>query len=408
MFVGNARFLRELVGYVVMRKIMLRLMKCCALSGLLHLTWFSSAVVALPLAINDPLMTWSSDAVGESSGRNDIFSFSGLIGLGTFDSHEELRVSVLEGGNPQAWESRAKAPHAVPLVELLRASVASHATTVEGGIEHADPLSAVFHNLLNIKQQSNPRAFWRETGHARHELAFDPGEEISAAVYDLRMALAQLVSEAVDLRVDEEGRRTFSLAGVDGFRLIAQGGEISLAQGDFALTVADYNGGSWGRRDASAGQGSWSAGAAGASNPIADLSRLLREMLQYPLAWVVIILAIIGQIALLVGRHWRQKQSGGALSGIREIPPDYSEHHGDRGSGDKGAPRKKMSPRSPAPQPEVEHGEVTPEVGPVPAPAPEAGKPVAEAAKPPVYVGNIPFGKLPVNPPRTGSIWLKR
>jgi hypothetical protein len=124
------------------------------------------------------------------------------------------------------------------------------------------------------------------------------------AVLKMEEGLAEVITEVLDARVDDDGRVTFSMAGVEGFHVTHRcSGQVSLGYGDTlfafnrATRVPSSSGGS--RRLMRCATPS-SARAPASSNLLRDLVVLGVRVVQYPLFWVLVIMALIGKIALVL------------------------------------------------------------------------------------------------------------
>ena len=132
------------------------------------------------------------------------------------------------------------------------------------------------------------------------------GDDILATLNNLQHAVAELIVETTDARVGPGGQVSFSVAGVEGFHYSARDGQASIGHGDVSLTVVDQT---VDRRQPVAG-----ARVAPAMPVSQDVSpplmfvELLKEVLAYPLVWVLALLLLVARIAWLVASRRARKQ----------------------------------------------------------------------------------------------------
>ncbi|MCM8610579.1 hypothetical protein [Accumulibacter sp.] len=138
-----------------------------------------------------------------------------------------------------------------------------------------------------------------------------PGiEDILADLNNLQQAATDLIVETTDARIGPGGRVSFSIAGIEGFHYSARDGHAEIGHGGLALTVSDTSGD---RRPPDAGgRTAPTIPASHDASPPLHLIELLREVLAYPLVWVLAFLLLAGKIALLVatrrGRKHRHRR----------------------------------------------------------------------------------------------------
>lgn len=139
-------------------------------------------------------------------------------------------------------------------------------------------------------------------------------EDILATLDSLQHAVAELVVEGTDARVGPGGQVRFSLAGIEGFHYSARDGQTSIGHGDLALTIGDPTGAP--RQPVAGAPAAYAIPASQHAGPPLHVIELLREVLAYPLVWVLAFLLLVGKIALLVAsrrarkhRHRRRPQS---------------------------------------------------------------------------------------------------
>lgn len=133
-----------------------------------------------------------------------------------------------------------------------------------------------------------------------------PGvEDILADLNNLQQAATDLIVESTDARMGPGGRVSFSLAGIEGFHYSASDGHASIGHGELALTVGDTSGDH--RPPVAGGRTAPALPASHDASPPLHVIELLREVLAYPLVWVLAFLLLAGKIALLVATRRARK-----------------------------------------------------------------------------------------------------
>ncbi|RDE52016.1 MAG: hypothetical protein DVS81_03635 [Candidatus Accumulibacter meliphilus] len=177
----------------------------------------------------------------------------------------------------------------------------------------ADPLGRALRAVVNVTAKRQRGASAAAVVLPTEQLdPFIPilGDEVAAAVLRMEEGLAEVLSEALEARIDEDGRVTFSMAGVEGFHVSTGNGQVSLGHGDTVFAFNQERSTELGRRIAvldavrDAEQGALPS----SSNLLRDLLALGVRVVQYPLFWVLVFMALIGKIALVLAtRHKRRR-----------------------------------------------------------------------------------------------------
>jgi hypothetical protein len=227
------------------------------------------------------------------------------------DAFAELPAAVSAG----AWstESLPGLDHAASVHLFVDPSPAARQDVDFAKPAQADPLRRALRAVVNVTASRERGASAAAVVLPTEQLdPFTPilGDEITAAVLRMEEGLAEVLGEALDARVDEDGRVTFSMAGVEGFHLSAGNGQVSLGHGDTVFAFSQDRSAQLGRRIAAldavrdAEQGALPS----SSNLLRDLLALGVRVVQYPLFWVLVSMALIGKIALVFAtRHKRRR-----------------------------------------------------------------------------------------------------
>jgi len=126
-----------------------------------------------------------------------------------------------------------------------------------------------------------------------------PGAELVTAVHELQAAVVETLAEALDARVDRDGRVSFSLAGIEGFQFVSEAGKVTIGHGDAFLSVVQESDKPVARRAALAA----AADDRKADtlplpfNPVAELFGLFGSAVQHPLLWVLVFFLVVGKVA---------------------------------------------------------------------------------------------------------------
>ena len=227
------------------------------------------------------------------------------------DAFAELPAAVSAG----AWstESLPGLDHAASVPLFVDPSPAARQDVDFAKPAQADPLRRALRAVVNVTAS-------RERGASAAAVVLPPeqldpltpilGDEITAAVLRMEEGLAEVLGEALDARVDEDGRVTFSMAGVEGFHLSAGNGQVSLGHGDTVFAFNQERSAELGRRIAAldavrdAEQGALPS----SSNVLRDLLVLGVRVVQYPLFWVLVFMALIGKIALVLATPRKRRR----------------------------------------------------------------------------------------------------
>ncbi len=132
------------------------------------------------------------------------------------------------------------------------------------------------------------------------------GEDILATLNNLQHTVAELIVDTTNARVGPGGDVSFSVAGIEGFHYSARDGQASIGHGDLSLSVVDHTGDR--RQPAAATRLAPAIPASHDVSPPLQFIELLREVLAYPLVWVLAFLLLVARIALLIASRRARKQ----------------------------------------------------------------------------------------------------
>lgn len=177
--------------------------------------------------------------------------------------------------------------------------------------EEPNPLARALRAVVNVNARRNAASSPPLTGQVVDQpVGSQIGEDFSAALLKLEASLAGVVTQALDARVDDQGRVTFSLAGIDGFQVTAAEGEVSFGHGGASVVVARQSPTPLERRIAALDASGSPQGLAGRGRSLTqEFFDLVFEIFQYPLTWLVIVLLLVGQVALLIARFRNRHRS---------------------------------------------------------------------------------------------------
>lgn len=197
---------------------------------------------------------------------------------------------------------------------LANENISSRAGGLTTDFSQPDPLARTLHSLVNVVHrpgavETSPRLERDDT-----PIAIDFGEEGRAAVLEAKEVLAGAIRTVLDPRAEADGRISFSLAGLEGFHLLADGSSWTLGFGDSTLTSFQANARE-GETDAyRRGQQAAFLADSDAANAnalrgpqfslipgeIMQAIDFARAIFEYPLTWFLIALFIIFRIAAAV------------------------------------------------------------------------------------------------------------
>ena len=199
---------------------------------------------------------------------------------------------------------------------LGQRSAGTKAASAAGSSGEPDPLKNLLRSLVNV----TPRQAAAE--HAADPLSpFEPqaglelGEEGRAAVLAAKESLAGVVRTALDPRANDDGRISFTLAGIEGFSVTADGSSVAVGLGNATLVSLPATAavGEAALRGATgeAGVGTPRPADHGDLNVVREIIEFSHEVVSHPLIWLVIVLAVVGRIVVsIVSARARRPRSG--------------------------------------------------------------------------------------------------
>lgn len=126
-----------------------------------------------------------------------------------------------------------------------------------------------------------------------------PAAELLTAVDELQKTVVETLAEALDARVDRDGRVSFSLAGIEGFQFVSEAGKVAIGHGDAFLAVVQESEKPVGQRAAlaTAVDDRKANTMLTPLNPVAELLGLLGKAAQHPLLWLIVFFLVVGKAA---------------------------------------------------------------------------------------------------------------
>lgn len=254
---------------------------------------------------------------------------TGGLSVATSSSHQGLLPpAVLMGmGVPAGHNTPAPLPSSLPAIEkhiLTPASWSASGTkspeapfeplrhgadtaSDPAGLVETDPLLAMPRTVLSGSSQP-PLAAAPPGGGASlaHPAVAQPEEEIIRVFNELQESAREVIATAIDLNKGPQGRLTFSLAGVEGFHYSLQGGELTFGYGETSLSIIERN----------VGQSDHQRASTHSAHPaskdlegVHELIELVKEILSYPLLWVILFFMVAGKVALEIARRRGRKRT---------------------------------------------------------------------------------------------------
>jgi len=146
-----------------------------------------------------------------------------------------------------------------------------------------------------------------------------PAAELVTAVDELQEAVVETLGEALNARVDRDGRVSFSLAGIEGFQFVSEAGKVTIGYGDAFLSVVQESEKPAGQRAAlvAAADDRKADAMRLPFNPLAELVDLLGKALQHPLLWVIVFFLVVGKVAFSFATRRSRK-----MRRTSTLPPD--------------------------------------------------------------------------------------
>ncbi|HOL64443.1 MAG TPA: hypothetical protein PLB97_03785 [Accumulibacter sp.] len=254
---------------------------------------------------------------------------------------------------------------------------------------------ASFRSIEQGNLSASSQAFWRQADASRSLSSHAMPLEISESIDDFYRGMAETIGDATGMRVDSEGRRRLSIAGVDVF-MGPQGGGIAINYGDVSQVLVDYDARRSNAELAMLAEHDASGNGKVSFNPLFQLIQLLKEILGYPLFWVFIVSLFVGYISLAIFKQRALKRAQD-LYAIKPKPvsKDFDQPN-VRSQNNK--LHATSTTRTLAPT----DGKVKAKVQPEQSSSSATSVPANAASTPPAVK------RLPDNDSQTGSIWLKR
>lgn len=243
-----------------------------------------------------------------------------LIQPATPGSLTPLSVPPAESGRPAATEvvkSARQAPspppgEAAPAGESLHGEKLAFSANGPGGaFGESDPLARTLRSLVNMAHRPGAATPSVLSGRVDASVDFSFGEEGQAVIHEAKELVADAIRTLLDPRADDEGRITFSVAGIEGFHIFTDGNTWSLGLGDTVLTrlqadnregeAAEYQ---RAHQAAVLADGAFKSKYGPGGRPpnlipdeVAQLIEDAKDVLEYPLTWFLIALLIIFRAA---------------------------------------------------------------------------------------------------------------
>lgn len=268
-----------------------RVLFCCILAMLL-----SSRAFAHPLASDDGTPAAEAGEVSTLAGTRPAGLGHGPEGTHsrtTNDGHSDSPPNASPGntrGQAVAWFGQVQPnPETGPAL---------------AGVEEAELVKGSLRAWANPRSQRTVARPLQNQAPFAQEATPEAVAEIAATLQELQQSAAEVLGTALDARFDREGKVTFSLAGVEGFRVDPHGGEVSFGYGDASLSILRFGPGADDAQPEQISSRSQQANAAPAPPSLGqEIVAILREVFQYPLAWLVILLLLIGKVALVIANR---------------------------------------------------------------------------------------------------------
>lgn len=183
----------------------------------------------------------------------------------------------------------------------------------------AVPLASTWRPLLRSKaaRSSGPAPAATHAGPAGARAIPQTDDEISAALDELQESVAEVLAEATGAHLGPEGRLSFSLAGLEGFHYRARDGGVSFGHGDLSLAIVDHGAERPGRQP-SGERAAQTPPAAQDTTATREIFQFIKEIFEYPLVWLLILLLLIGKFVLLVSHRRARKGRHRRRSGANE------------------------------------------------------------------------------------------
>ncbi|HMW17813.1 MAG TPA: hypothetical protein PKN13_06835 [Accumulibacter sp.] len=356
------------------------------------ITCLAGEVVAIPFPGNDSALEWRESRREHAlflPATSAVAQEEGASGMDASVRVDRTVARARSSNEPyyQSESAQTSSDVASAAHQFFRQPYATDGDTV---------IATAAENAINDKTSVNTQNFWRGNDLSRPVGTHELPEEISRSIEEIQRDVTQLVASVAEVRVDSEGRKSFTLGGIDVFTG-PQGSGIGLNQGGVSLALVDYDT----KRSTTSemamliDQGG-GGGESPSFNPIFRLIQWLKEIFTYPLFWVFIVTLFIGYIATLISKRrslkraqemYSKNQRAAAPAEIDQINQTRFGHRNKRPAASSSTLRStEPTKTSPGKKLEPSSGSAT-----------ATSNRVTPAAN-----------QAPINPRRTGSIWLKR
>jgi hypothetical protein len=170
-----------------------------------------------------------------------------------------------------------------------------------------DPLRSALRTLVNVQRESGTatgptRTNQNSTAQRPADAERDPLDieidaKLQATAVDIKAAAADVVRKVFNPTIDDRGRTSFSVAGIDGFQLESNGTSLALGFNDKQVGNINYGAQSNPSTPEISRPTSPKYTDPNAINPLRDVIEFVNATIEHPLTWLVVAIVLIGRIA---------------------------------------------------------------------------------------------------------------
>lgn len=281
--------------------------------------WTVAFLIALVTSgVNAAPVTGGDNASGESSLE---FGASADAYRARLDAVEATSVELLAGrpafeakpaGDtaPGQTKAEARANPGSSRPPLLDQEPGVRALDRPSQAAAADPLHSALRTLVNVQRGSSPASEPsppNQGSPAQHPaesapalLASELDESLKATALDMKTAAAGVIRTVLNPTIDESGRTSFSVAGIEGFQLESNGTSLAVGFNDKPVGSINYAPRNNPALAETARAASQRHADPNAFNPLRELIEWVSATIEHPLTWLVVALVLLGRLAFAV------------------------------------------------------------------------------------------------------------
>lgn len=282
-----------------------------ALLGALAINVVSAAPVnSVETAAGEINSDLTANTEAYRTGLDSVEATSAELMGGSTAFREKRGADALPGRVKVQTSGQADTPRQIQQQELgVQAGVQAGTQSLDRASEAAapDPLRSALRSLVNVQRETSPatesarlgrnNAAQRPAEAERDPLDIEIDAKLQATAQDMKAAAADVVRNVFNPTIDDRGRTSFSVAGVEGFQLESNGTSLAVGFNDKQVGRINYGAQSSPATPEMARPTSQKYPDPNAINPLREVIEFVNAAIEHPLTWLVVAIVLIGRIA---------------------------------------------------------------------------------------------------------------